>query len=154
MDRKKARAEAEKAQTGYPGPPENPPQPGGRARAAREPGPEPPGAAAPGSQGSEIPEPGAPQGGAPSPVLQGPGAKDPKPGDQEPARQGPKKPELTPEQEARARADRCHRIIQQVLAQHQCRLAPIILPFEPIGNDGAKALIQATFAIVPQVATE
>lgn len=66
----------------------------------------------------------------------------------------PAEPELV-EGTADERAAASHRAalagqeIQQVLAKHSCRLVPYLKPVEAIGTDGAKAIIEAAFGIIP-----
>ena len=58
-------------------------------------------------------------------------------------------PVRDPQEEARARARACGQEIADVLAKHNCRIAPFLLPLEPVGHDGARALVQASYGIIP-----
>lgn len=67
----------------------------------------------------------------------------------------PDKPEpaaLEPEQrvEAAQRAERCGRELETVLAKHRCRILPFLQPLEAIGADGSKAVVSASFGIIPE----
>ena len=57
-------------------------------------------------------------------------------------------------QEARERAQTCGQEIAEVLRKHKCRILPFIAQPEWIGDDGAKALIQASYGIVPDIEDE
>lgn len=60
----------------------------------------------------------------------------------------PSAPTETPQQ-AHARAQTCHRELQDVLDRHRCRLVPM-LTSEPVGSGpGARALVGATYGILP-----
>ena len=53
--------------------------------------------------------------------------------------------------EAKERAEQCSREIQDVLGKYQCRIVPM-LTSEPVGSGpGAKALMGATYGILPEV---
>lgn len=53
--------------------------------------------------------------------------------------------------EARERAKQCMDEISDVLGRHQCRIQPM-LTSEPVGSGpGAKALMGATWAVLPEV---
>lgn len=48
-----------------------------------------------------------------------------------------------------ARARTCHAEIVQVLERHRCRIVAVLTAPEPVGTDGSRALIGATYGIVP-----
>ena len=52
--------------------------------------------------------------------------------------------------ETQARAELCGRELARVLTRHRCRIAPYLLPPESVGQDGSKAILQATFGIAPE----
>jgi len=54
-----------------------------------------------------------------------------------------------PRELARARAEECGRELETVLAKHRCRIVPFLNAPEPVGNDGSKAIISASFGIFP-----
>lgn len=64
----------------------------------------------------------------------------------------PEPVEGTPDErdDARGRGRQCNAAIQQVLAQYHCRIMPILLQPEPVGNDGNKMMVTADVQIVPQ----
>lgn len=63
----------------------------------------------------------------------------------------PVPPELSPQDQARERAHHCGREIEAVLAKHRCQIVPFIVPqLERVGEHGSKALVAASFGIVPQ----
>ena len=55
-----------------------------------------------------------------------------------------------PRAEARQRAVDCGKAIEAALQAHRCRIVPFILPPEPVGNNGEKMLLQASFGVVPE----
>lgn len=59
--------------------------------------------------------------------------------------------QITPEQqaEARARAEKCGQEVFEVLQRHNCRIVPFLRPMEWVGNDGSKAMISASYGVVP-----
>jgi hypothetical protein len=59
-----------------------------------------------------------------------------------------------PEDEAaredmRQRAEACGLELQSVLAKHRCFIQPFLQPVEPVGNDGSKAMLTASYAVLP-----
>lgn len=74
--------------------------------------------------------------------------------DVSPLRNPPESPEpaapIDPRKEAVARAEKCGRAIEAVLREHRCRIVPYLLPPEPVGQEGTKALLQASFGVVPE----
>lgn len=52
-----------------------------------------------------------------------------------------------PSPQERARA--CYAELVEVLAKHGCSIAPILRPLEPIGHAGDRALVQASYAVIP-----
>ena len=54
-----------------------------------------------------------------------------------------------PRIEAAKRAQECGKAIEKVLAAHGCAIAAYLQPLEPVGNDGAKAMVTAAFGIFP-----
>lgn len=54
-----------------------------------------------------------------------------------------------PRAEAAQRAELCGREVETVLAKHRCRILPFLQPPEAIGADGSKAVISASFGIIP-----
>lgn len=62
-------------------------------------------------------------------------------------------PVLTDEQraEARVRAEKCGQEIFEVLQHHNCRIIPFLRPVEWVGNDGSKAMISASYGVVPSI---
>ena len=58
-------------------------------------------------------------------------------------------PTATARTEAAARAQKCGTAIEKVLAEHGCTILPYLMPAEPVGNDGAKAMISAAYGIFP-----
>lgn len=68
----------------------------------------------------------------------------------------PAKPETTTEQHdaARERAHACGQEVAEVLRKHRCRILPYITQPEWVGQDGAKALIQASYGIMPDLDQE
>jgi len=52
---------------------------------------------------------------------------------------------------ARARAIACGEEIAAVLKKHSCRIMPYIGEPEPVGRDGSKLIIQASYGIIPDV---
>ncbi len=53
-----------------------------------------------------------------------------------------------PRELARKRAEDCGREIEAVLAKHSCRIQPYLTQ-QPVGNDGATAIVGASFGIAP-----
>lgn len=51
---------------------------------------------------------------------------------------------------ARDRARQCHEAIVRVLAEFDCRLVTA-LTYDPVGAEGARALIGSTYGIVPNL---
>lgn len=51
--------------------------------------------------------------------------------------------------ETQERAAECYREIQAVLEKHRCRIAPFITAPEPVGNDGRRIILGASFGVVP-----
>ena len=54
-----------------------------------------------------------------------------------------------PRELARQRAEACGRAVEAILTEHRCRIVPYLLPPEPVGTDGSRAIIGASFGIVP-----
>jgi len=52
-------------------------------------------------------------------------------------------------QEMRERAEACGQELQAVLRKHRCWLQPFLQPMEAVGNDGSRAMIQASYAVMP-----
>lgn len=50
---------------------------------------------------------------------------------------------------ARARANQCGQEVAAVLAKHRCRIQPFLLPLEPVGQDGSRSLVEASYGILP-----
>jgi hypothetical protein len=59
-------------------------------------------------------------------------------------------PPISVEDEMRQRAHECGLKIEQVLASFRCRIVPYLMPIEPVGRDGSRALVQASFGVIPQ----
>jgi hypothetical protein len=59
------------------------------------------------------------------------------------------KPAADPRAEAAQRAELCGREVETVLAKHRCRILPFLQPLEAIGADGSKAVVSASFGIIP-----
>lgn len=51
--------------------------------------------------------------------------------------------------EAKKRAEECTEAVKEALAKHHCRIVPFLLPAEPVGTDGSRALIAASYGIAP-----
>jgi hypothetical protein len=58
-------------------------------------------------------------------------------------------PKLTPQQEAQQRAHECGQRIQQLCADYRCRIVPFLRAPEPVGVDGSRMLIQASYGVIP-----
>ena len=58
-------------------------------------------------------------------------------------------PQLTPQQEAQQRAQECGQRIMQLCAEYRCRIVPFLRPLESVGVDGSRALIQASYGVIP-----
>lgn len=56
-----------------------------------------------------------------------------------------------PDAEARQRAELCFSEIALVLQRHRCHIQPFLRGLEPVGNDGSRALIAASYGIVPEL---
>ena len=54
-----------------------------------------------------------------------------------------------PRELARERARECGAELEAVLAKHRCRIVPFLNSPEPVGNDGSKAIVSASFGIFP-----
>lgn len=52
-------------------------------------------------------------------------------------------------EEMRKRAQLCGDEVLTVLAHHRCRIVAYLLPLEPTA-DGTKAIVQASYGIVPE----
>jgi hypothetical protein len=53
--------------------------------------------------------------------------------------------------EAKERAEQCHREVQDVLAKYACRIQPMLTQ-EAVGNGpGMKVMLGATYGILPEV---
>jgi hypothetical protein len=52
-------------------------------------------------------------------------------------------------QDMRQRAEACGAELQQVLTKHRCFIQPFLQPVEPVGNDGSKAMVTASYAVLP-----
>lgn len=61
----------------------------------------------------------------------------------------PSEPQLTPQQQAQQRAQECGQRILQLCAEYRCRIVPFLRPLEPVGVDGTRALIQASYGVIP-----
>jgi len=59
------------------------------------------------------------------------------------------KPKADDRPEAAQRAEACGREIEAVLAKHRCRILPFLQPLEAIGADGSRAVVSASFGIIP-----
>lgn len=57
--------------------------------------------------------------------------------------------QLTPQQQAQQRAQECGQRIMQLCAEYRCRIVPFLRPLEPVGVDGSRALIQASYGVIP-----
>lgn len=55
------------------------------------------------------------------------------------------------QEEARQRAEQCYSEIAPILARYRCHIQPFLRPLEPVGNDGSKALVTASYGIVPEL---
>lgn len=55
--------------------------------------------------------------------------------------------------EARKRAQECAAEIAEVLARFECSILPFIAEPEPVGRDGSKLIIQASYGVVPNPPT-
>jgi hypothetical protein len=51
--------------------------------------------------------------------------------------------------EAAQRAASCGRELAEVLKKHRCRIVPYLLPLEPVGHEGSRALVQASYGVIP-----
>lgn len=49
----------------------------------------------------------------------------------------------------RERSRACYAEVAAVLAKHRCRIVAFLTAPEPVGTDGAKAIIGASYGIVP-----
>lgn len=54
-----------------------------------------------------------------------------------------------PRQEAQQRAAACGRELAAVLDRYRCRIVPFLRPLEPVGHDGSRALVQASYGVIP-----
>lgn len=54
-----------------------------------------------------------------------------------------------PREEARKRAETCGKEIEAVLRKHRCRIVPFLTTPEPVGTDGSKIMLGASFGIYP-----
>jgi hypothetical protein len=63
--------------------------------------------------------------------------------------QTPPSPQLTPQQEAAGRAQQCGERIQQLCTEYRCRIVPFLRAPEPVGVDGSRMLIQASYGVIP-----
>jgi len=54
------------------------------------------------------------------------------------------------ETKARERAACCWRELQIVLDRHRCRIVPYLMPLEPVGTSGGRAMVTASFAVIPE----
>lgn len=62
----------------------------------------------------------------------------------------PNVPSPSPDELARIRAQTCAAELQAVLAKHRCRIVPQ-LRADPVGTEGARAILAASYAIVPEM---
>ena len=60
-----------------------------------------------------------------------------------------KLPEQSPEDEMRERAAACGAELAKVLEKHRCRIVPFLAPPEPVGNDGSKIIVSASYGVYP-----
>lgn len=37
----------------------------------------------------------------------------------------------------------------QLCAEYRCRIVPFLRPLEPVGMDGSRALLQASYGVIP-----
>jgi len=75
--------------------------------------------------------------------------KGPKPTSTDPETAAPEDQIQDPGPTPQERAIACGAEVKQVLDKHGCRLQPILANPEPIGNDGAKAVMRADVVILP-----
>lgn len=54
----------------------------------------------------------------------------------------------TPAPAAKDRQRECYQEVAQVLEKHRCRIVPALQQLEPIGTDGTRAMVTATFYIL------
>ena len=52
-------------------------------------------------------------------------------------------------QEARERAEACGREVMDVLAKYSCQIVPFISSCEPVGQEGRRAMLTASYGIIP-----
>jgi hypothetical protein len=52
-------------------------------------------------------------------------------------------------EDMRERAEACGREFQEVLTRHRCFVQPYLQPLDPVGNDGSRAMVTASYAILP-----
>jgi hypothetical protein len=50
--------------------------------------------------------------------------------------------------EMRARAQQCGREIEMILQRHRCTIQPFLRQ-DPVGQDGARMMVQASFVVAP-----
>lgn len=55
-----------------------------------------------------------------------------------------------PREEARARAAACGAEVEKVLEKHRCKILPFITNPEPVGVDGSRVIIGASYGIFPE----
>ncbi len=58
-------------------------------------------------------------------------------------------PEQSPEDEMRERAAKCGAEVAEVLKKHRCQIIPYLTPPEPVGTEGSRAIIGASYGIYP-----
>jgi len=52
-----------------------------------------------------------------------------------------------PRDAMRERAECCGKELEALLLKHRCRIVPFLTPPEPVGTDGSRAMIGASFGI-------
>lgn len=52
-------------------------------------------------------------------------------------------------QEMRDRATACGKEVAEVLSRHRCFIQPYLEPMEHVGNSGMRAVISASYAVLP-----
>jgi hypothetical protein len=52
-------------------------------------------------------------------------------------------------EEMRKRAQTCGLELQEVLTRNRCSIHAYLNPTEPVGNDGSRAMISASYMILP-----
>lgn len=55
------------------------------------------------------------------------------------------------QEQARRRAEQCYAEVAQVLARYRCHIQPFLRPLEAVGVDGSKALVSASYGIIPEL---